>query len=66
MVGKGPYDIKWSVAKDGGDVDQLSGATITSRSLLFAINSAMDIWKNSKEKIISAKKIDIKETCHGR
>lgn len=40
MIGKGPKDMTWSVKKDGGDVDAISGATITSRAVLDCVTKA--------------------------
>ncbi len=51
LVGKGPQDMKWSVRKDGGDVDAISGATISSRSVLNCIADAREFVMSSKEKI---------------
>ncbi len=65
MVGHTPSDIKWSVAKDGGDIDQLSGATITSRSMLSAITKAQKIWSEHKDEIINAEALKQGGTCDG-
>lgn len=66
MVGKAPADINWTVVKDGGDVNQISGATITSRSLLNAIHKAQEIWKNSREEILNAEPLAKGEVCDGK
>ncbi|MBN2719192.1 MAG: RnfABCDGE type electron transport complex subunit G [Deltaproteobacteria bacterium] len=66
MVGKGPGDINWTVVKDGGDVNQISGATISSRSLLRAIHKAQDIWKNNREDILNKAPIAEGEVCDGK
>ena len=65
MVGKGPGDINWTVAKDGGDVDQLSGATITSRSMLNAISRAQSLWKDKRDEILSAPAMKEGASCDG-
>ncbi|MBN2527467.1 MAG: RnfABCDGE type electron transport complex subunit G [Deltaproteobacteria bacterium] len=66
MVGKGPTDINWTVVKDGGDVNQISGATITSRSLLNAIHKAQEIWKNNRDDILNQKPLAQGEVCNGK
>lgn len=66
MVGKGPTDINWTVVKDGGGINQLSGATITTRSMLDAIHKAQAIWKEHKDKIIQGKPLAHGEACDGK
>nr|WP_241901291.1 RnfABCDGE type electron transport complex subunit G [Vibrio sp. 10N.286.49.B3] len=39
----------WKVKKDGGDFDQFSGATITPRSVVKGVHSALVILEESKE-----------------
>lgn len=38
-----------NVTKDGGDIDAISGATITSRAVCSAVNQAIDIYNTVKE-----------------
>lgn len=66
MVGRAPTDIIWKVAKDDGDINQLSGATITSRSMLNAIHKAQSIWKNNQEDILNKKPLAQGEVCDGK
>ena len=66
MVGYTPSDINWSVTKDGGDIDQLSGATITSRSMINAITKAQQLWTSHKNEIINNKPLKQGEKCHGK
>lgn len=42
---KGFADSSLAVSKDGGEIDALSGATITSRAVTKAVNEAIDISK---------------------
>lgn len=65
MVGQKPDDINWSVAKDGGDIDQLSGATITTRSVINAIEKAQKIWSSNKELISAGAPLTGGATCDG-
>ena len=42
--GKDPSSFKLQVAKDGGDVDALTGATITTRAFCEAAQLAYDVF----------------------
>ncbi len=64
LVGEGPGDIAWKVTKDGGDVDQISGATISSRSMIDAITKAQELVLEHEDEILSAEPIDPKEGCN--
>ena len=66
MVGKTPTDMNWTVVKDGGDVNQISGATISSRSLLRAIHKAQDIWKKHQTEILNKPPMAAGEVCNGK
>lgn len=46
-------NTKWSVKKDGGDIDEISGATISSRAVTRATLKALKLFEKYKEKIIS-------------
>ncbi len=45
VVGKHPAEAKLTVKKDGGEVDAISGSTITSRSFLQAVNDAYEVFQ---------------------
>ena len=45
VIGKNPGTEPLKVAKDGGEVDAISGATITSRAFCEAINTAYKIFE---------------------
>lgn len=66
MVGNTPDGINWTVVKDGGDINQISGATISSRSLLNAIHKAQNIWQNNREAILTQEPLAEGEVCHGK
>jgi electron transport complex protein RnfG len=44
----------WQVRRDGGDFDQLTGATITSRAVVSAIRDAQIYYMNHKDTVFSA------------
>jgi electron transport complex protein RnfG len=48
FLGKNPQDKPLKVKKDGGDVDAISGATITSRAYSEAVQLASDTYKSLK------------------
>lgn len=47
--GKNPKDFKLKVKKDGGDVDAITAATISSRAYCDALNRAYQIYLKVKE-----------------
>lgn len=47
FLGKNPEQMKLKVKKDGGDVDAITGATISSRAYSQAIQLAFDTFKSS-------------------
>lgn len=65
LVGVGPDDITWKVAKDGGDVDQISGATISSRSMIDAILKAQALLAERQDEILQAEPMGAEEVCDG-
>lgn len=47
IIGKNAATANLTVTKDGGEVDAISGATISSRAFLFAIRSAYQAFSSS-------------------
>ncbi len=43
---------KWAVKKDQGDIDQITAATISSRAVVDAVKSGIDIFKEHKAEIV--------------
>jgi electron transport complex protein RnfG len=66
LVGKKIDEMVWKVAKDGGDVDQISGATISSRSMIDCIQKAQNLVKSSLDKIVSGTPMKQGEVCNAR
>ena len=66
LVGKGPADMEWKVVKDGGDVDQISGATISSRSMIDAVRKAQTILAKHRERIVHGPAMEDGEVCRGQ
>jgi electron transport complex protein RnfG len=50
--GRGLADTDWRVSKDGGDLDAVTGATVTGRALGEAIESGLQSYETLQEKII--------------
>ena len=46
-------DKSFKVKSDGGDIDAMSGATITSRGVSAAVAGSIDIYKKLKDEIIN-------------
>lgn len=55
FLGKNPEQMKLKVKKDGGDVDAITGATISSRAYAQAIQLAFDTFKSSIDHGTSSK-----------
>lgn len=56
VIGKNPKTTKMQVKKDGGDVDAITAATISSRAFLDAINRAYSVLESSYDATTSATK----------
>jgi len=46
-------NTKWKVKKDGGDIDEISGATISSRAMVRAVSKALRIYEKYKNEILN-------------
>ncbi|MCP4603551.1 MAG: RnfABCDGE type electron transport complex subunit G [Proteobacteria bacterium] len=66
LVGKGPSDMVWKVTKDGGEVDQISGATISSRSMIDSVLKAQKLLTENKDAVMSAEPMAEGEVCNAR
>lgn len=47
VIGKNPESTKFTVSKDGGEIDAITASTITSRAFLEALNRAYESYKNN-------------------
>ena len=50
FIGKNPGETSLKVRKDGGDIDAITAATISSRAFCDAVQRAYDSWKNHTKK----------------
>lgn len=48
IIGINPNENKLQVKKDGGDIDAITGSTITSRAFLNAVQKAFEIYSSTK------------------
>lgn len=44
--------VRWTVSKEGGDFDQLSGATITSRRVIKSVRNVLDYYHQYKQQLV--------------
>lgn len=51
--GKTLRNARWAVKKDGGDFDQITGATITPRALVKAIREGLEAFQQGRAEILS-------------
>lgn len=49
IIGKNPQSTKFTVSKDGGDIDAITASTISSRAFLDGINRAFDAFKQNQQ-----------------
>lgn len=48
------HPLTWAVKKDGGDFDQLTGATITPRAVVQAIKDTLTFFNDNKHRLFPA------------
>ena len=54
----------WAVIKDGGEVDQISGATISSRSMIDAITRGFEFYQKNRKAILEGQAMKPGEVCN--
>lgn len=52
--GKSLTGARWAVKKDGGDFDQITGATITPRALVSAIRKGLEGFQKDRSRVVAA------------
>lgn len=48
-----PPAIRWRVRKDGGDFDQYTGATVTSRAVTHAVRGALEYYARHRAELLA-------------
>lgn len=66
LVGKGPNDMVWKVKSDGGNVDAVSGATISSRAVLNCVTKAQSFLSKNLSRITTSEPMGENEECHAK
>lgn len=54
FVGKMLQNADWRVKKDGGEFDQITGATISARAVVGAVRSGLEFYMKEREKVLAA------------
>lgn len=49
--GKAVLSTRWTVKKDGGDIDAITGATISPRAVVAALKTGLEVYTNHFDKI---------------
>ena len=49
-----PVTGRWAVKKDGGDFDQLTGATVTPRAMVKAVRNALLYYRDNQEALFAS------------
>jgi electron transport complex protein RnfG len=49
-----PPAVRWQVRKDGGDFDQYTGATVTSRAVVHAVRDALTYFERNRAQLFAA------------
>lgn len=65
VIGKNPGVTKFTVKKDGGDIDAITASTITSRAFLEAFRRAYETYKDDSNGISVSREISQKITKGG-
>lgn len=50
IAGRVLEDTRWAVRKDGGDIDQITAATVSSRAVVDAVKRGIDVYLANAEK----------------
>ena len=51
-----PVEARWAVKKDGGDFDQLTGATITPRAVVKAVKGGLLFFEANRQQMLGEAK----------
>lgn len=49
-----PAQDKWKLRKDGGDFDQIAGATVTPRAVVAAVEKALQFFRENRAKLFAS------------
>jgi len=54
FIAKNVQDTNWALKKEGGDIDQISGATISPQAVVKALSGGLTLFSDNKDKILGA------------
>lgn len=52
FAGRSLENTKWAVEKDGGDIDQITGATVSPRAVLKAVEKGLHVFDQHRTEIL--------------
>ena len=55
FAGRSIAETHWAVKKDGGDIDQITAATISSRAVTDAVKAGLDVYVAHRDRIAAAR-----------
>ncbi len=53
FAGKTLDNVDWRVKKDGGDFDQITGATVSPRAIVTAVRNGLSFYHENREEIVA-------------
>jgi electron transport complex protein RnfG len=53
FAGKNLDNADWRVKKDGGEFDQITGATISPRAVVGAVRKGLEFYRDNKAEVIA-------------
>jgi len=54
FTGKNMINTRWKLKKNGGDIDQISGATISSEAVMKAVHDGLHFFSRNRDNIMKA------------
>jgi electron transport complex protein RnfG len=52
--GRNLQNTNWAVKKDGGDIDQFTGATISPRAVVNAVKRGLEFYQRHRDQVVAA------------
>jgi len=52
FAGRDIAKANWAVKKDGGDIDHITAATISSRAVVEAVKAGLEVYQKNRERIV--------------
>ncbi len=58
FAGRDIKETRWKVKKDGGDIDQITAATISSRAVVDAVEKGLKVYLEAKNRILKKMSVE--------